>query len=252
VAWRRFLENRGTYWSQTRRPFPCLVFVLPFLLAYELGVAWLGGSGPDAGRAGADLWIRQGLAAIGVADPWLPPLGLVLVLLLWQATGSLSWRFNGLYLLGMILESILYALGLIGLNRLLDLVFVRLEAGEVLLAAGGDHVHAVAQLVGFLGAGVYEEVLFRLALLPVLYRLARLLQAPEVVAGTLALTGSSFLFALAHHAGMPGESFTWYAFIFRWMAGVVFAWIYLIRGFGIAVGSHAAYDVFVGWLGWTI
>ena len=31
---------------------------------------------------------------------------------------------------------------------------------------------------------------------------------------------------------------------------VLFAWIFLVRGFGIAVGTHVAYDVMVGCLGW--
>ena len=53
-----------------------------------------------------------------------------------------------------------------------------------------------------------------------------------------------------HHAGAPGEAFTWFAFIFRWMAGVYFSWVFVTRGFGIAVGTHAAYDILVGWLGW--
>jgi hypothetical protein len=34
------------------------------------------------------------------------------------------------------------------------------------------------------------------------------------------------------------------------MAGVFFAWVFVIRGFGIAVGTHTAYDILVGWVGW--
>jgi hypothetical protein len=61
---------------------------------------------------------------------------------------------------------------------------------------------------------------------------------------------SAVLFVLAHHAGTPAESFTWFAFIFRWMAGVFFAWVFVIRGFGIAVGTHTGYDILVGCFGW--
>ena len=50
--------------------------------------------------------------------------------------------------------------------------------------------------------------------------------------------------------GTPGEAFTWFAFIFRWLAGVYFAWVFVVRGFGVAVGAHTAYDILVGWLGW--
>ena len=110
----------------------------------------------------------------------------------------------------------------------------------------------LAPLIGYLGAGVYEEALFRLVLVPVLFGLLRLLQTPQVLASALAVTGSALLFSLAHHAGTPGEAFTWFAFVFRWMAGVFFAWVFVIRGFGIAVGTHTAYDILVGWVGWHL
>jgi membrane protease YdiL (CAAX protease family) len=108
----------------------------------------------------------------------------------------------------------------------------------------------LAALVGFLGAGVYEEALFRLVLIPVFFAALRALQTPQVIASSAAITASSLLFSLAHHAGTPGEAFTWFAFIFRWLAGVYFAWVFVVRGFGVAVGTHTAYDVLVGWLGW--
>ena len=37
---------------------------------------------------------------------------------------------------------------------------------------------------------------------------------------------------------------------FRWLAGVYFAWVFVVRGFGVAVGTHTAYDILVGWLDW--
>ena len=87
-------------------------------------------------------------------------------------------------------------------------------------------------------------------LVPLFFAVLRALQTPIVLASALAVTGSALLFSIAHHAGTPGEAFTWFAFIFRWLAGVFFAWVYVVRGFGIAVGTHTTYDVLVGWLGW--
>ncbi len=107
-------------------------------------------------------------------------------------------------------------------------------------------------MIGYLGAGVYEETLFRLILVPLFFATLRLLQMPQVLANALAVTGSALLFALAHHAGSPGEPFTWFAFIFRWMAGVFFAWVFVLRGFGIAVGTHTMYDILVGWIAWRL
>ncbi|MFO0910535.1 MAG: CPBP family glutamic-type intramembrane protease [Isosphaeraceae bacterium] len=244
--------TRRSYWSVTRRPLPCLAFVLPLLLAYELGVVWLGGSAAESLRTGADAWMRRGMATLGLTDQWLLPVSLVVGLLLWQAFTRSDWRFSPWSLLGMAGESLVLALVLVGLSRLLDLGFLVLErTGPPLLAAGSSGASPwMTHLVGYLGAGVYEEMLFRLGLIPLFYLILRALQAPQVLASSAAVTASALLFSLAHHAGSPGEVFTWFAFIFRWLAGVFFAWVFVVRGFGVAVGTHTAYDILVGWLGW--
>jgi hypothetical protein len=238
----------------TRRPIPCLVFVAPILLVYEWGVLWLGGSSAEALRTGADAWLRHGLAAIGLTDHWLLPLSLIVILLGWQAADPRGWRFDPRMLVGMAVESVILALALGGLSELVDLGLTRLEASRPPVLATGPQAAGdlVTPWIGFLGAGVYEEALFRLVLVPVMYAGLRLLQAPGVLASTLAVSASALVFALAHHAGTPGEAFTWFAFVFRWLAGVYFAWIFLARGFGVAVGTHTAYDILVGWLGWHL
>jgi hypothetical protein len=66
-------ESAGSYWSATRQPLPCLAFILPILIAYEVGVARLGGPAADALRAGADAWMRRGLMSLGLTAscrPW--------------------------------------------------------------------------------------------------------------------------------------------------------------------------------------
>jgi hypothetical protein len=258
------LDRFASYWAITRRPLPCLVFVAPLLLAYELGVLGMGGA--EAGRTGADAWMRHGLAALGLTDRWFPPLCLALALLAWQTFAACEWRFSPLVPLGMALESVVLAIALVGLSRLVDLGFENLERSPSwLLSARGPAAAAgvsdpgatmaerpLALLIGFLGAGVYEEALFRLLLVPLGFLLLRLLQAPAVLASTFAVTASALLFSLAHHAGTPGEAFTWFAFIFRWAAGVYFAWVFVLRGFGVAVGTHTAYDILVGALGWHL
>jgi hypothetical protein len=62
----------------------------------------------------------------------------------------------------------------------------------------------------------------------------------------LAAIGSSVLFAGAHHVGPHGEQFDAFVFLFRFTAGLYFALLFWWRGFGIAVGAHAGYDVLVG------
>jgi hypothetical protein len=246
----RVQDTCTSYWARTRRPIPSLAFVLPILIVYEAGVIWVGGASTAAARTGADAWLRTAIGSLGLTDRWLVPLGLVFGLLAWQVIEPRQWRCSPSTLLGMAVESVVLAIALIGLSKLVDLGFDHLEGRPVLAASAAPARHPAAAIVGYLGAGVYEETIFRLALIPLLFGLLRLLQAPQVLARTLAVTASALLFSIAHHAGAPGESFTWFAFIFRWLAGVFFAWVFVARGFGIAVGTHAAYDILVGWIGW--
>jgi Type II CAAX prenyl endopeptidase Rce1-like len=244
----------SSYWTATLRPFPSLLFVAPLVIAYEVGVLRLGGVTPGNLRTGADTWMRQALSSLGLADHWLLPLLLVVILLGWQVLSFRDWRFSPGILAGMLVESLVWAVVLVGVSRLIDFGFSYLEqTGPAILAfEGGGAAPRLTALIGYLGAGVYEETLFRLILVPVVFQSLRLLQAPHVLASTLAVTGSALLFALAHHAGAPAEAFTWYAFVFRWMAGVFFAWVFVLRGFGIAVGTHTLYDVLVGWIAWRL
>ena len=242
--------EREGYWAATRRPLPSLLFVLPLLFVYESGLAWAAGAtGPaPSHRAGADAWIRHAFAAAGLTDRWLLPLLLVCALLAWQVADRRGWRFPPLVPAGMLAESFGLALLLIGLSRLVDVGFCRLDDRGLLATAGNDPGPAsVVLLLGFLGAGIYEEALFRLAAIPLMYHSLRFVRVPGLAASTLAISVSSLLFSLAHHAGGPGESFTLFAFVFRWLAGVFFAYVFVARGYGVAVGTHSAYDLLVGW-----
>jgi membrane protease YdiL (CAAX protease family) len=142
--------------------------------------------------------------------------------------------------LGMALESVLFGLGLWGLSRGLGPVIGSLTA------AVGDHPAGLPQIVTFVGAGIYEELLFRLGVYTALVALLRLLQAPLILAVPVAALLSAALFAAAHHIGPYGEPFTDHVFLFRLLAGLYFAALYQFRGFGIVVGAHACYAVLGG------
>jgi hypothetical protein len=59
---------------------------------------------------------------------------------------------------------------------------------------------------------------------------------------------TSLLFSAAHYIGPLGDAFELYSFAFRALAGIFFATLFVVRGFGIAAGAHAAYDMLVGLL----
>ena len=105
-----------------------------------------------------------------------------------------------------------------------------------------------ARLIGFCGAGLYEEVLFRLLLIPTVLWGLKQIGFSSLAAGIGSLILTSLLFSAAHYVGPLGDTFALYSFTFRTLAGVFFATLFLLRGFGIAAGSHAMYDLVIGFL----
>lgn len=231
------------YWSQARQPLACLVFLAPLLLIYEFGVLWFGGRDPEAIRNGADYWMRTWLHQAGF-NHWLLLPGLVVAgLLLWHLFGQHPWRVSIDTLVGMFAESLIFAFFLIVVGQLQDLVFQQWQSTTIL--STGGHSES-ARMITFIGAGVYEEVMFRLCLLPIAFSLFRLMSFGNRWSATLSILFTSLVFAMAHYVGPSADHFTLFSFTFRMLAGMFFASLFVVRGFGITVGCHAAYDLVVG------
>jgi membrane protease YdiL (CAAX protease family) len=235
------LKN-SEYLAATRHPWSCVVFLLPLLAVYEVGVLLVGGGQPDALRNGADTWLRTTLQSVGLSAYYCAPLLLAIVLLVWSwARREDRPEEHVVIWLGMLSESVVFALGLWGISRglapLLNGLGILVDS-----SAAGDG--GLEQIISFVGAGIYEEMLFRLFLFSGLAWLFRVWEVPS--AGLLAGLISSVLFAAAHNIGPHGEAFIPYVFLFRTLAGVYFTLLYRFRGFGISVGAHAGYDVLVG------
>lgn len=238
-----------TYWQLSRTPLTSLVFTLPLVLAYEGGVLLLGRGSP---RNGADVWLRHLLDAFGFGQYFLLPLLTVVGLLAWQYLSHDRWRVSLKALPGMAAECVLWAVVLVGVGRLQQSLW---PFRPPLLQWDFLQVHAeaklgwqpmLAQLTGYCGAGLYEEVLFRLLMLPIAVWAFGRLGCGAIAAGFWALVLSSLLFSAAHYIGPLGDSFTIYSFTFRTVAGLFFALLFLLRGFGIAAGTHFFYDVLLG------
>jgi membrane protease YdiL (CAAX protease family) len=235
-----------SYLTATRHPWACVVFVLPLLVVYEAGVLVLGLDQPEMLRNGADVWLRWVLSSMGLRHLFCAPCLLVAVLLLWSCRrrGDRPKDYVGLWV-GMMTESVAFALMLWGGCQLMTPILHRL--GVQLLAIAQPEP-AMQQLLCFVGAGIYEEALFRLLLYSGLRWLLQRMDIPWPGAGVLAAIVSALLFSAAHNIGPFGEDFQPFIFAFRTAAGLYFVMLFQLRGFGIVVGAHAGYDVMVGLL----
>jgi membrane protease YdiL (CAAX protease family) len=179
---------------------------------------------------------------MGFSQHLLLPLLTVCILMAWHFLSHEPWRFSPGVLSPMVVECLLLAIVL-----QVVLVFQRIFQKTLLLAVGqAVEPGLVAKMVGYLGAGIYEELLFRLILLWGMAWLIRRWWAAPKGSLLLAVLVSSLIFASAHYIGHAGETFQWFSFLFRFVAGVFFSILFIYRGFGIAAGTHAAYDILLG------
>ncbi|MBI1349287.1 CPBP family intramembrane metalloprotease [bacterium] len=254
-------ESTTSYWAETRRPMVNLAFVLPLLIAYEWGVWWMQQQHLSA-RNGADEWLRSMLASASGSLAWCLPVLLIGIFVAWHHVLREPAQVKVDTLAGMAAESLLFACLLVLLGQAAD-SWMRASPDALLQVQETTTNWVGVRLIHFLGAGLYEEFLFRLCLIPASYLLLRLLLVPARWSTWGAILLSSCGFALAHYLtpttdatllAMISEAVTrvqssrelWFGFTFRLLAGVLFALIFAWRGFGIAVGCHAAYDIVVG------
>jgi hypothetical protein len=97
-----------------------------------------------------------------------------------------------------------------------------------------------------LGAGIYEELLFRVLLVGLLAWAGRgLLGWSPRAAGIMATVVGALVFSAFHYVGPYADAPELPSFTFRALAGLTFSAMYLLRGFGITAWTHALYDVFL-------
>ncbi len=210
------------------------LFILPLLIGYEVGLLLL--------RSEVINWahgiIRLVFHVFGPAEPVV--FGALIAVLAWLALRRVERRRVDAELFGlMLLESVVWACAM---GLACGIVARRLlHAG-----AWGSGRGLATNIVLSVGAGVYEEVLFRVVLMGAIYYGLKLWSglSPGLVA-FISIVVSSLAFAACHHIGPCGDPLEVGRLAYRFILGVIFAALYIYRGLGIAVYTHALYDIFV-------
>ena len=238
------VSSRSSYWQVSRTPRYSLLFALPLLLFYQV-LAVLLAHGERSVRNGADVILQALFTA--VAGAWGPPLFMVCLIGagLWLVTRDMrahGSRLRGGVFVAMLGESIALALTF-------GFVVGSVTSGvlgmlQTLAVPGGAAMDWWTRLMVSLGAGIYEELLFRVLLVGALAATARaLLGWRPLTAGVTATFVGAAIFSAFHYLGPYGDRWQLYSFAFRMVAGLFFSGLYLARGFGITAWTHALYDV---------
>lgn len=240
------------YWDRSRAPRYSLLFALPLLLLYEgLAAALAGAPGTAGVRNAADVVLKTPFVFMTGTRGSLAFFATIVAIFVFFVARDLTKsrdRLRPRLFLLMVGESAVLAL-LLGV--VVGTITARLLGGLGALAAQSAAVPLNQMGVGTrlmlaLGAGLYEELLFRVLLVGGLaLGLRWLTGATRLLTGIVAAVVGALIFSAFHYIGEYGDPFELASFTYRAIAGLVFSGLYLIRGFGITAWTHALYDVYV-------
>ncbi|HRP61980.1 MAG TPA: CPBP family glutamic-type intramembrane protease [Phycisphaerales bacterium] len=257
------LFGRGGYWDVSKRPLQILVFLLPLIIAYELGLALLLRTDAGVLTNAAHLRLIEFFEAFGIGATrglYLGGIVIVVVLLAWHVLTRepwrVSWRAAGL----MAIESMVLVMPLIVVGQ-----FIVRFAGAGEAAPDVDHATMAAmfpatalagsaqqvsdldvwsRLAISVGAGLYEELVFRMLLIAMLHTLlVDVVKASSGLSAVIAIAVSAAAFAYYHPLASASTGMFIPMVLFYFIAGAYFGAIYFVRGFGIVVAVHALYNI---------
>ncbi|MEI8195780.1 MAG: CPBP family intramembrane glutamic endopeptidase [Phycisphaerae bacterium] len=229
-----------SYFHRTHRPLQCLVFITPLLLFYQIGALFHGWGAKQATpeHVVAFRLLYDFFHIFGAAGSYMPLAAVIAILLAWHLARQDPWDFEPKLYFGMALESILWAIPVFVIGLAIQ---QRAAAG---VAGGGGHLSWQSAVVISVGAGVYEELIFRLITITLLNLiLVDIFEFKIAHAIPIIILVSAILFAAYHKLGDNPVSPSYFLFLMAF--GVYSAGIFIFRGFGIAVGMHALYDLIV-------
>ncbi|MEM7627820.1 MAG: CPBP family intramembrane glutamic endopeptidase [Planctomycetota bacterium] len=240
------LGKRVGYFELSSRPLMMLVFLLPLIIAYEVGsVLFLTSNESTADGILARRLLAQVFELFGAVGLVLPGLMVITVLGLQHILRRDPWRVHLGVLPLMVLEALV-------LTAPLLVLAVALGSGITAAAATGSPAATLLdlpwtdRLTIAIGAGVYEELVFRLMLITLVhFVVVDLIGRRDGLGRFLGVVLSALAFAVYHDLNPDGQGIDLRRLAFFFAAGVYFGVLFLWRGLGMPVAVHVVYDVLV-------
>jgi hypothetical protein len=235
-----------TYWRATRAARYALLFAVPLFVFYQLLIAVEPVSPQGMWRNGADVILQSLFIALaGSRGPLvflitLNVAGAWLIIRDWRRhPGPLRLR----YFAFMLAEAALLAF-VAGFT--IGSLTAQVVTPPPMAIAIPDGASLSTRLMLAIGAGLYEELLFRVLLVGAIAVVGvRVFNLRTGVAAAIAVVVGAFLFSAFHYVGSGADTLQLYSFTFRFIGGLFFSALYVLRGFGITAWTHALYDVLV-------
>ena len=227
-----------SYLLKSKTSFYSFLFTLPLFFLYEINILFLSWDDILVVRNGADFLMRNILESFDIYG--LYGLGLVfflglLVTYIFFINEDQQQEVNVNFLFIMLAESMLWSV---------VLYFLLFKFMVLLMNPVGKTI--LQQVTLAIGAGIYEEFLFRVLLIAGLSGiLGFVFMWDKTFKNIIAVVLSGGIFSAFHFMGEYGDFFSMELFLIRFFAGLILGVLYMYRGFGITAYTHSIYDLIV-------
>ena len=227
-----------SYLLKSRTSFYSFLFTLPLFFLYEANIVFLSWDDILVVRNGADFLMRNILESFDIYG--LYGLGLVfflglLVTYIFFIKEDHQQEVKVNFLFIMLAESMLWSVVLY-FSLFKFMVLLMNPTGKTILQ----------QVTLAIGAGIYEEFLFRVLLIAGLSGiLGFVFMWDKTFKNIIAVVLSGGIFSAFHFMGEYGDFFSMELFLIRFFAGLFLGVLYMYRGFGITAYTHSIYDLIV-------
>tara|TARA_Y100001978_G_scaffold18499_1_gene14193 strand:- start:20 stop:727 length:708 start_codon:yes stop_codon:yes gene_type:complete len=227
-----------SYLLKSKTSFYSFLFTLPLFFLYEINILFLSWDDILVVRNGADFLMRNILESFGIYG--LYGLGLVfflglLITYIFFIKEDQQQEVNVNFLFIMLAESMLWSV---------VLYFLLFKFMVLLMNPVGKTI--LQQVTLAIGAGIYEEFLFRVLLIAGLSGiLGFVFMWDKTFKNIIAVVLSGGIFSAFHFMGEYGDFFSMELFLIRFFAGLILGVLYMYRGFGITAYTHSIYDLIV-------
>jgi membrane protease YdiL (CAAX protease family) len=227
-----------SYLLKSKTSFYSFLFTLPLFFIYEINILFLSWDDILVVRNGADFLMRNILESFDIYG--LYGLGLVfflglLVTYIFFIKEDQQQEVNVNFLFIMLAESMLWSV---------VLYFLLFKFMVLLMNPVGKTI--LQQVTLAIGAGIYEEFLFRVLLIAGLSGiLGFVFMWDKTFKNIIAVVLSGGIFSAFHFMGEYGDFFSMELFLIRFFAGLILGVLYMYRGFGITAYTHSIYDLIV-------
>ncbi len=229
------------YFTHSRSLLYSYLCSLPLLVIYEVLIHLTQPKQGPMVRLTVDIWFIRLASVTGypVLNIILIVVALMGLFVLYKERSKLP-HLKLVYFLGLGAEALIYAVLLMVLLSVFVGMLLQIVPPE---SVGG--LSFLERLALSVGAGLYEELFFRVILVTGFIYLLDLFMDKKWFIYTISIVIASCIFSLVHYLGALGDPFSMRTFLFRLLFGIALSVIYWWRGFGAAAWTHSIYDVLV-------